>query len=54
MLKAKYAINSTIELSNTGLLDTWKKYYDEPTDREAKSIVAGLTFLKYLNKWLLE
>jgi hypothetical protein len=42
--KQKYAINSTIELSNTGLPDTLKKYYDEPADHEEKSIVAASPF----------
>jgi hypothetical protein len=38
------------ELSNIGLPDTLKKYYHEPVENEAKSIVAGPTFIQYLNK----
>ena len=38
------------ELSNIGLHDTLKKYYNEPVEHEAKSIVAGPTFIQYLNK----
>jgi hypothetical protein len=38
------------ELSNTGLTDTLKKYYNKPFEHEAKSIVAGPSFMQYLNK----
>ena len=38
------------DLSNIGLPDTLKKYYNEPLEHEAKSIVAGPTFIQYLNK----
>jgi hypothetical protein len=38
------------ELSNTGLVDTLKKYYNKPFEHEAKSIVAGPSFMQYLNK----
>jgi hypothetical protein len=38
------------ELSNIGLNDTLKKHYNEPMEHEAKSIVAGPTFIQYLNK----
>ncbi len=38
------------ELSNIGLHDTLKKYYSEPVEHEAKSIVAGPSFIQYLNK----
>jgi hypothetical protein len=38
------------ELSNLGLTETLKKYYNEPLEHEAKSIVAGPTFIQYLNK----
>lgn len=38
------------ELSNTGLADTLKKYYNKPFEHEAKSIVAGPSFMQYLNK----
>jgi Zn/Cd-binding protein ZinT len=38
------------ELSNTGLTDTLKKYYNKPFEHEAKSIVAGPSFMQFLNK----
>jgi hypothetical protein len=38
------------ELSDIGLADTLKKYYNEPVEHEAKSIVAGPSFMQYLNK----
>ena len=38
------------DLSNIGLSDTLKKYYNKPLEHEAKSIVAGPTFIQYLNK----
>ena len=38
------------EISNRGLTDTLKKYYDKPFEHEAKSIVAGPSFMQYLNK----
>jgi hypothetical protein len=38
------------DLSNIGLADTLKKYYNEPIEHKAKSIVAGPTFIQYLNK----
>ena len=38
------------ELSNIGLHDALKKYYNEPVEHEAKSIVAGPSFIQYLNK----
>jgi hypothetical protein len=36
------------ELSNIGLHDTLKKYYNEHVEHEAKSIVAGPTFMQCL------
>jgi hypothetical protein len=42
--------NLVEELSNSGLQDTLKKYYDKPFEHEAKSIVAGPSFMQYLNK----
>jgi hypothetical protein len=42
--------NLVEELSNIGLHDTLKKYYNEPVEHEAKSIVAGPSFMQYLNK----
>ena len=38
------------ELSNIGLTETLKKYYDKPFEHEAKSIVAGPSFMQFLNK----
>jgi hypothetical protein len=38
------------ELSNIGLGDALKKYYEKPFEHEAKSIVAGPSFMQYLNK----
>jgi hypothetical protein len=38
------------ELSNIGLTETLKKYYNKPIEHEAKSIVAGPSFIQYLNK----
>jgi len=38
------------ELSSTGLSDTLKKYYNKPFEHEARSIVAGPSFIQYLNK----
>jgi hypothetical protein len=38
------------ELSNIGLNDTLNKYYNKPVEHEAKSIVAGPSFMQYLNK----
>jgi hypothetical protein len=38
------------ELSDIGLIETLKKYYDKPFEHEAKSIVAGPSFMQFLNK----
>ncbi|MDR4510404.1 MAG: hypothetical protein MRJ93_01705 [Nitrososphaeraceae archaeon] len=38
------------EISSLGLIEGLKKYYDPPLEREAKSIVAGPSFLQFLNK----
>jgi proline dehydrogenase len=38
------------ELSNIGLTETLKKYYKKPMEHEAKSIVAGPSFIQFLNK----
>ena len=38
------------ELSNIGLTETLKKYYNKPSEHEAKSIVAGPSFMQFLNK----
>jgi hypothetical protein len=38
------------ELGNIGLGEALKKYYNKPFEHEAKSIVAGPSFMQYLNK----
>jgi hypothetical protein len=38
------------EISKLGLVDALQKYHNEPLEREAKSIVAGPSFLQFLNK----
>jgi len=38
------------ELSSLGLTDTLQKYYNKPLEKQAKSIVAGPSFLQFLNK----
>jgi hypothetical protein len=38
------------KLSTLGLTDTLKEYYDNPFSKEAKSIVAGPSFLQFLNR----
>ena len=38
------------ELSNIGLDEALKKYYNKPLEHEAKSIVAGPSFMQFLNK----
>ena len=38
------------ELSSTGLTESLKKYYNKPFEHDAKSIVAGPSFIQYLNK----
>ena len=38
------------DLSNIGLTETLKKYYNKPLEHKAKSIVAGPSFIQYLNK----
>ena len=42
--------NLVEELSNIGLAETLKKYYNTPLEHEAKSIVAGPSFMQFLNK----
>lgn len=37
-------------VSNTGLTETLKKYYNQPFEHDAKSIVAGPSFMQYLNR----
>lgn len=38
------------ELGDLGLTSTLQKYYNKPIEKEAKSIVAGPSFLQFLNK----
>jgi len=38
------------ELSNIGLTEILKKYYNKPSEHEAESIVAGPSFIQFLNK----
>lgn len=38
------------KLSSLGLIDTLQEYYDKPFEKEAKSIVAGPSFLQFLNR----
>jgi hypothetical protein len=38
------------EISNIGLTETLKKYYNQPFEHEARSIVAGPSFMQFLNK----
>ena len=38
------------ELGNIGLVEALKKYYNTPFEHEAKNIVAGPSFMQYLNK----
>jgi hypothetical protein len=38
------------EISRLGLVDALQKYHNKPLENEAKSIVAGPSFLQFLNK----
>jgi hypothetical protein len=38
------------QISKLGLVDALQKYRNKPLEKEAKSIVAGPSFLQYLNK----
>ena len=38
------------ELSNIGLTDTLKKFYNKPMEHQTMSIVAGPSFIQFLNK----
>lgn len=37
-------------ISNAGLVETLKTYYNPPFEHDAKSIVAGPSFIQYLNR----
>src|SRR5918993_1768147 len=39
------------EISSLGLVEALQKYYNLPLEKEAKSIVAGPSFLQFLNKF---
>jgi hypothetical protein len=41
------------EIGKLGLNDTLQKYYSKPIEKEARSIVAGPSFLQFLNKLFL-
>lgn len=38
------------EISRLGLADTLLKYFNKPFEKEVKSIVAGPSFLQFLNR----
>lgn len=38
------------DISSLGLSSALEKYYEKPLEKEAKSIVAGPSFLMFLNK----
>lgn len=38
------------ELSTAGLTNILEKYYDKPLDKDVQSIVAGPSFLQFLNR----
>jgi hypothetical protein len=42
--------NLVEELSDIGLTEILKKYYNKPFEHEAKNIVAGPSFIQFLNK----
>jgi hypothetical protein len=42
--------NIVEEVSRLGLVDALQKYHNKPLEKEAKSIVAGPSFLQFLNK----
>ena len=42
--------NLVEEISRLGLVDALQKYHDKALEKEAKSIVAGPSFLQFLNK----
>jgi hypothetical protein len=42
--------NLVEEISRIGLVDALQKYHNKPLEKEAKNIVAGPSFLQFLNK----
>jgi hypothetical protein len=38
------------QVSTSGLADTLEKYYEKPVEKQAKSIVAGPSFLQFLDR----
>jgi len=45
-----YRRNSTFLSLSLGLVDALQKYHNKPLEMQAKSIVAGPSFLQYLSK----
>lgn len=43
-------VNLVEELGSVGLTNVLEKYYNKPLEREVNSIVAGPSFLEFLNK----
>ena len=43
-------VNLVEELGSLGLTKVLEKYYNKPLEKEVKSIVAGPSFLQFLNK----
>jgi hypothetical protein len=43
-------VNLVEELGSLGLTKVLEKYYNKPLEREVKSIVAGPSFLEFLDK----
>src|ERR671928_2007265 len=42
--------NLVEEINRLGLVDVLQKYHNKPLEKKAKSIVAGPSFLQFLNK----
>lgn len=49
-LQAKFDVYGLGRLSTLGLVDAPQKYHNKPLEKDTKSIVAGPSFLQYLNK----
>ena len=43
-------VPNLVEVSRLGLVDVLQKYHNKPLEKETKSIVAGPSFLQFLNK----
>ena len=48
--KSMELTNLVEEISRLGLVEAMQKYHNKPLEKEAKSIVAGPSFLQFLNK----